>query len=116
MKRPGEQRPLAVESGRGKIVIVREVTVDDLESLPLHGLTQIADVSGIVEETTGAGEQRARPAERQESPGERTLTDEAELRLHSGRHESGSLVENDGRGAGPLLSRDELEDAHDRKL
>jgi len=97
-------------------VIVRKVAVDDVEALPLQRLAEVAHVARVAERPAGPRKERAGPSEGQEAAGERAFADEPELRLHAGSDESRGLFVNHGGGAGPLLSGDELEKAHEKKL
>jgi uncharacterized protein YbaR (Trm112 family) len=116
VKRAREQDPRAAQRYRGEVVVVRGVTVDDVESLALHGFDKSPDVARVVEQVSGRGKERPRPPEGEEPRGERAVRNEAELRLDSAGEESGRLIEHDRGRAGPLLAGDELEEAHRKKL
>jgi hypothetical protein len=116
VKGPGEDGRGTADGGGRQKVVVREVAVDDVEALAAKSLPEAADVPDVVEGSARPREQRPGPPEGKEAAGERAVADEAELRLDAGRDERRGLIVDDGGDAGPFLSGDELEEAHEKKL
>ena len=97
-------------------VVVRRVRVEDVELLSQDRLSEPAGVGKHVAGSPRMRDERPRPSERQEAPGEQASRDESELRFHARRDEGRGLVEDHGRRTGPFLARHQVEDAHGGRI
>lgn len=86
-------------------MIMRRMSVQDVEFFPQDGLAQTPGIPERIAGSARMGDERPRPSERQESLSERTAGHESELRFDACRDQGRRLVENYGGRACPLLAR-----------
>ncbi len=116
VNRPNQPRPGALPGEGAERVVVREVSMDDVEAFPEDRLAQCPRIPGDSGRAVRLGQERPRPSGRPETPGQGTGPHERELSLEAGVDEGLRPVADDGGDPGPLLAGDDVEDPHGEEL